>query len=54
MKEKKIKGLTTKQVEDRIAKGLVNRDVTVPTKSFKQIIIDNTLTPLYVEDYLIL
>ena len=45
MKEKKIKGLTTKQVEDRIAKGLVNRDVTVPTKSFKQIIIDNTLTP---------
>ena len=45
MKESKIKGLTTKQVEDRIAKGLVNRDVTVPTKSFKQIILDNTLTP---------
>ena len=45
MKENKIKGLTSKQVEDRIAKGLVNRDVTVPTKSFKQIILDNTLTP---------
>ncbi len=42
---KTIKGLTSKEVEERIAKGLVHTDVTVPTKSIKQIILDNTLTP---------
>ena len=45
MKDNKIKGLTTKEVEKRIEKGLVNKDLTVPTKSIKQIILDNTLTP---------
>ena len=43
--EEKIKGLTSKEVEERVSKGLVHTDVTVPTKSIKQIILDNTLTP---------
>ena len=41
----KFKGLTSEEVEDRKSKGLVHTDVTVPTKSIKQIILDNTLTP---------
>ena len=45
MKEENIKGLTSKEVEERVSKGLVHTDVTVPTKSIKQIILDNTLTP---------
>ena len=45
MNEEKIKGLTSKEVEERVSKGLVHTDVTVPTKSIKQIILDNTLTP---------
>lgn len=38
------KGLTTKEVEERIKKKLVNYDTTLPTKSKKQIVIDNVLT----------
>ena len=41
----KFKGLTKEEVEERVSKGLVHHDVTVPTKSIKQIILDNTLTP---------
>ena len=43
MENKKI-GLTTKEVEDRIQKGLVNFDTTLKTKSTKQIIRENALT----------
>ena len=37
-------GLTTKQVEERIEKNLVNIDTTLPTKSIKQILKENFLT----------
>ncbi len=45
MKELKFKGLTSDEVKQRVEQGLVHTDVTVPTKSIKQIIKDNTLTP---------
>ena len=41
----KFKGLSTKDVEKRVNEGLVHKDVMVQTKSIKQIIKDNTLTP---------
>ena len=37
-------GLTTKQVEERKEKKLVNYDTTVPTKSIKRILFDNFFT----------
>ena len=37
-------GLTSKEVEERINKGLVNYDTSVPTKSIKQIVISNIFT----------
>ena len=43
MKENEYEGLTTKEVESRIAKQLVNYDDTPKTKSVKQIIKDNFL-----------
>ena len=42
--EKKNLGLTTKQVEERFQKGLVNFDTTLKTKSTKQIIRENVIT----------
>lgn len=39
-----IKGLTSKEVEDRIKKGKVNYDTTAESKSIKQILIDNVCT----------
>ena len=38
-------GLTTVEVEQRIKEGLVHKDVTVPTKSIRNIIKDNLFTP---------
>ena len=40
----KEQGLTTKQVEQRIKKGLVNYDDQPKTKSIKRIILGNTFT----------
>lgn len=37
-------GLNSKQVEERKAKNLINKDTTLPTKSIKQIISENFLT----------
>ena len=37
-------GLTSKQVEERKNKNLVNSDTTLPTKSIKQIIKENFIT----------
>ena len=44
MNEDIIKGLTNKEVQERIDKKQVNFDTSVPTKSIKQIIIDNFFT----------
>ena len=41
---KNITGLTEKDVEKRIKKGLVNYDTTTPSKSIKQILVENTCT----------
>lgn len=38
------KGLSTEQIEERIKKGLINKDLTTPTKSIKAIIAGNFLT----------
>lgn len=38
------KGLTDKEVEERIKEGLVHKDISVPTKSIKQIISGNFFT----------
>lgn len=37
-------GLTSKMVEERIKEGLVHKDITVPTKSIKEIISSNFFT----------
>ncbi len=47
----KYRGLSQKEVDDRISKGLVHNDVTVPTKSIKQIILDNTITPFNILNF---
>lgn len=39
-----FKGLSTKEVKQRINKGKVNYDTTTPSKSIKQILIENTCT----------
>lgn len=45
IKEKKINtGLTNSEVEERINKGQVNYDTSIPTKSIKTIIRDNVFT----------
>lgn len=44
MNEDIIKGLTNKEIQERIDKKQVNFDTSVPTKSIKQIIIDNFFT----------
>ena len=44
MNEDRIKGLTDKEIQERIDKKQVNFDTSVPTKSIKQIIIDNFFT----------
>lgn len=41
---KNVSGLTTKEIETRIEKGQVNYDTTTPSKSIKQILIENTFT----------
>ncbi len=41
---KRITGLTNKEVKQRVEKGLVNYDTTTPSKSIKQILIENTCT----------
>ncbi len=43
-KKKEQIGLTSKQVEERKNKNLVNADTTLPTKSIKQIIKENFIT----------
>ena len=40
----KYRGLTTEEVKIRINKKLVNYDTTTPSKSIKQIILENTCT----------
>jgi cation-transporting P-type ATPase E len=42
--ETEIKGLTSAEVQDRIAKGLVNTDANVKTRTVKQIMYDNIVT----------
>lgn len=42
--EKKYSGLTSKEVEERVKKGLANYDTSVPTKSIKQIVLGNIFT----------
>ena len=37
-------GLTEEQVQNRINDGLVNHDVSLPTKSIKQILFENFFT----------
>lgn len=37
-------GLTEQQVQSRISSGLINYDVSLPTKSTKKIILENTVT----------
>ncbi len=37
-------GLTSEEVKERVNKGLINYDTTTPTKSVKQIILENTIT----------
>lgn len=44
MEEKLNTGLTNKEVEERINKGQVNYDTSIPTKSIKTIIRDNVFT----------
>ena len=44
MNEDIIRGLTDKEIQERIDKKQVNFDTSVPTKSIKQIIIDNFFT----------
>lgn len=39
-----MNGLTSKEVKERIQKGKVNYDTTTPSKSIKQILIENTCT----------
>ena len=39
-----FKGLSTKEVKQRINNGKVNYDTTTPSKSIKQILIENTCT----------
>lgn len=39
-----MNGLTNKEVKERIQKGKVNYDTTTPSKSIKQILIENTCT----------
>ena len=41
---KETNGLTSAEVEKRIKKGLVNYDTTTPSKSIKQILVENTFT----------
>ena len=41
---KQVSGLTKQEVKQRIKKGLVNYDTTTPSKSIKQILIENTFT----------
>lgn len=41
---KQIKGLTNEEVKQRIEKELVNYDTTTPSKSIKQILIENSCT----------
>ena len=41
---KKITGLTSLEVKERLEKGQVNYDTTTPSKSIKEIIIENTCT----------
>lgn len=41
---KTVKGLTSIEVKERIKKGQVNYDTTTPSKSIKEIIIENTCT----------
>lgn len=41
---KEIKGLTNEEVKQRIRNNKVNYDTTTPSKSIKQILIDNTFT----------
>ena len=43
-KKKEQIGLTSKQVQERKNKNLVNADTTLPTKSIKQIIKENFIT----------
>lgn len=43
-KEQRTNGLTKEEVEDRIKKGLVNYDTSIPTKSIKYIILGNIFT----------
>ena len=38
-------GLSNEEVELRIKEGLVHKDVTVPTKTIKEIVRDNLFTP---------
>lgn len=42
--ETEIKGLTSAEVQERIAKGLVNTDANVKTRTVKQIMYDNIVT----------
>src|SRR5574344_1644537 len=37
-------GLTSEEVKERVNKGLIHYDTTTPTKSVKQIILENTIT----------
>ncbi len=39
-----ITGLTNEEVKQRIEKGLINCDTTTPSKSIKQILVENTCT----------
>ena len=41
---KKIKGLTREEVKLRIKEGKANYDTTTPSKSIKEIVIENTFT----------
>ncbi len=44
-KSSKIKtGLTTEQVNEKISQGLVNGEINIKTKTYKQIILDNLLS----------
>ena len=46
-------GLSSKQVEERVKKGLVNYDTSVPTKSIKQIVLGNIFTLFNIINFLL-
>ena len=51
--ENKTVGLTGKEVEERINKGLVNYDTSVKTKSIKQIVLGNIFTLFNIINFLL-